>query len=60
MSMAQEPVLEDENTIVFCKRPWRLLGAGVAALIALAEAEGAKLLRQHATGFRIEAGRLCH
>ena len=33
-------------------------GAYVAALIALAEAEGAKLLRQHATGFRIEAGRL--
>jgi D-amino-acid dehydrogenase len=33
-------------------------GAYVAALIALAEAEGAKLIRQHATGFRIEAGRL--
>ena len=33
-------------------------GAYVAALIALAQAEGAKLLRDHATGFRIEAGRL--
>jgi D-amino-acid dehydrogenase len=33
-------------------------GAYVAALIALAEAEGAKLIRAHATGFRIEAGRL--
>ena len=28
------------------------------ALIALAQAEGAKLIRVHATGFRIEAGRL--
>jgi D-amino-acid dehydrogenase len=33
-------------------------GAYVAALIALAEAEGAKLIPAHATGFRIEAGRL--
>ncbi|MCA3322221.1 MAG: FAD-binding oxidoreductase [Roseomonas sp.] len=33
-------------------------GAYVAALIALAQAEGAKLLRDYATGFRIEAGRL--
>jgi D-amino-acid dehydrogenase len=33
-------------------------GAYVAALTALAEAEGAKLVRDHATGFRIEAGRL--
>ena len=34
-------------------------GAYVAALIALAQAEGAKLHRDYATGFRIEAGRLC-
>jgi len=34
-------------------------GAYVAALIALAQAEGAKLHRGYATGFRIEAGRLC-
>ena len=33
-------------------------GAYVAALIGLAEAEGAKLHRDRATGFRIEAGRL--
>jgi D-amino-acid dehydrogenase len=33
-------------------------GAYVAALIALAQAEGAKLHRDYATGFRIEAGRL--
>ncbi len=33
-------------------------GAYVAALIGLAQAEGAKLIRAHATGFRIEAGRL--
>jgi len=33
-------------------------GAYVAALIALAKAEGAKLIRDRATGFRIEAGRL--
>ena len=33
-------------------------GAYVAALIALAQAEGAKLHRDRATGFRIEAGRL--
>jgi D-amino-acid dehydrogenase len=33
-------------------------GAYVAALIALAQAEGAELTRAHATGFRIEAGRL--
>jgi D-amino-acid dehydrogenase len=33
-------------------------GAYVAALIGLAQAEGAKLVREHATGFRIEAGRL--
>ncbi|MCA4918889.1 MAG: FAD-binding oxidoreductase [Roseomonas sp.] len=33
-------------------------GAYVAALTALAETEGAKLVRDHATGFRIEAGRL--
>jgi D-amino-acid dehydrogenase len=34
-------------------------GAYVAALISLAQAEGAKLHRDYATGFRIEAGRLC-
>jgi D-amino-acid dehydrogenase len=34
-------------------------GAYVAALIALAQAEGANLHRDYATGFRIEAGRLC-
>jgi D-amino-acid dehydrogenase len=33
-------------------------GAYVAALIALAQAEGGKLHRDYATGFRIEAGRL--
>jgi len=33
-------------------------GAYVAALIALAKADGAKLIRDRATGFRIEAGRL--
>jgi D-amino-acid dehydrogenase len=33
-------------------------GAYVAAVIALAQAEGAKLHRDRATGFRIEAGRL--
>ncbi|WP_309139562.1 FAD-binding oxidoreductase [Siccirubricoccus sp. G192] len=37
-----------------CRDP----GAYVAALVALAEAEGAVLARQHATGFRIEGGRL--
>ena len=34
-------------------------GAYVAALIGLAQAEGAKLVRDYATGFRVEAGRLC-
>lgn len=37
-----------------CRDP----GAYVAALVALAEAEGAKRVRAHASGFRIEAGRL--